>query len=161
MHTFLLRLRDAMGAAVLAAIVVACQSGLTSGEWLWCKTHLAAVDTAAESLGQAKVDLIYQEPSWYADYVTGNLNASLAWTGRSTAFQEACAAAADVRGVVGDGRVPWCLEDGLGETWGASVDQGNVVEVSGSTFAYKSVPLQQRLDNADFVAACRAANAAR
>jgi hypothetical protein len=160
-HTKLLRLRDATGLALLAAAVLACRSGLTSGEWAWCKTHLAAVDAAAESIGLAKTDLTYQEPSWYSDFVTGNLNASLAWVPESTAFQNACAAAADVRGVVGDGRIPWCLDDGLGETWGASVDQGSVVELTATTFAYKALPLQQRLNNEDFMAACQAASAAR
>jgi hypothetical protein len=160
-HHVVSRLGHTAGIALLAAIVVACQSGLTSGEWVWCKANLTAVDTAAGSIGLAKANLTYQEPSWYADYLTGNLNSSLAWAAESSAFQNACAAAADQRGVVGDGRVPWCLEDGFGETWGASIDQGNVVELTAATFSYKALPLQQRLENPDFVAACRAAFAAR
>jgi hypothetical protein len=143
--------------AVLVALVVAgCRSGLSNAQWLWCKQHLAAVDAAAESLGLARSGESYQEPSWWQDYLTSEANATTAVISANPEFVASCDRAADAAGV-GASRLSWCLADGIGATWGVSVELGHVVEVQAPAFSYQALPLDQRLDNADFVQACSAA----
>ena len=152
------RVSTAFGALVLAVTVAACGSGLSSSQWLWCKQNLAAVDAAAASLQIAKVQTTVQEPSWLADYVTSAANSSNALIGANAAFIASCGAAAKKRDVSKDTRVSWCLTDGLGDTWEAAETLGLIVSTQADTFAYRGLPIQQRLDNPDFVRACRTAH---
>ena len=147
-----------VGGVVIAAVVAACGSGLGSNDWLWCKEHPAAVDKAAESLQIAKVQTTVQEPSWLADYVTSAANSSNALIGANAAFIASCAAAAEKRGVGTDTRASWCLTDGLGDAWESAQTLGLTVSTQAETFAYRGLPIQQRLDNPDFVRACRTAH---
>jgi hypothetical protein len=142
---------------VLALVFAACSSsGLGSGAWLWCKEHPAKVDTAAAGLQLATAQLSYQEPSWLPDYVTGVQNANNALISANQAFIAACNVAAD-KAEVGDTRISWCTTDGLGQAWDASIELGLMVDMSAETYAYKTLPLEQRINNADFVRACNAA----
>jgi hypothetical protein len=146
--------------AVLGIVLVACSSGLGNTESLWCAQHLAAVDDSAAELEVQVSDRTYQEPSWLPDYLTSALNFSNALIAANTAFTAACDVAADERGV-GETRISWCTTDGIAEVWDASVTLGLMVDLQGTTYAYKSQPLTQRRSDADFVRSCRAAYAAR
>ena len=146
-----------VGTLALAAAFAACSSGLSSAQWLWCKQHLAAVDEAAETLGIAKAQTSYQEPSWWADYVTSTQNSNNALIVGNPAFIAACDDAATNHDV-GESRQSWCTTDGLAEVWDSSIALGYMTPTEAETFAYKALPLGKRLDNPDFVSACRAAN---
>lgn len=146
---------------VIALALAACGGrSLGNSEWLWCKEHLASVDAAAEGLGIAKVQTTIQEPTWWSDYVTSALNRSNALIGANADFVAACNAAADKAGL-GESRVSWCMTDGLGDTWTAAIGFGQIVNTDAETFAYRALPLSQRINNAEFVSACRTAFASR
>ena len=146
---------------VIALALAACGGqGLGNREWLWCKENLASVDAAAEGLGIAKVQTAVQEPSWWSDYVTSTLNSSSALIAANADFVLSCNTAADKAGL-GESRVSWCMTDGLGNTWDAAIGLGQIVNTDAETFAYRALPLSQRINNAEFVSACRIAFASR
>jgi hypothetical protein len=140
--------------------VAACGSGLGGNEWLWCKENLSSVDKAAENLQVPKVHTKVQEPLWWTDYTTSMLNSNNALIVGNADFMSSCDLAAAKRGVA-ESRVSWCLTDGLGDAWDSSIALGLLVELEADTFAYKALPLEQRLNDQDFVRACRAAFASR
>jgi len=150
------RAPGAVGILLLTAVLAACSSGLTSDQWLWCKQHLPSVDSAAETLGIAKAQTSVREPSWWADYVTSTENSNNALLAGNPAFIAACDDAATNRGV-GESRTSWCMTDGLADAWDSSIALGYMTATDAETFAFNALPLSQRLDNADFVRACRAA----
>jgi hypothetical protein len=146
---------------VLMTVVAACSSsGLTSGAWTWCKQRPTEVDVAAAGLQIPVAQTSYQEPSWLPDYVTGLLNSTTALISANQAFVAACDSAAAKQGV-GETRISWCTTDGMGNVWDASIELGLMVDMSAETYAYKALPLPQRINNAEFVQACNAAYAAR
>jgi hypothetical protein len=146
---------------VLGVAVAACtSSGLGSGAWAWCKEHPAEVDIAAAGLQLPVAQTPYREPSWLPDYVTGVLNSSNALITANPAFVAACDNAADKQDV-GETRISWCTTDGIGNVWDASIELGLMVDKSAETYAYKALPLSQRINNAEFVQACDAAYTAR
>jgi hypothetical protein len=148
-------------ALVLGISVAACSSsGLGAGAWAWCKQRPTEVDVAAAGLQIPVAQTSYREPSWLPDYVTGMLNSSNALISTNQAFIAACNGAADKAGV-GETRISWCATDGIGNVWDASIELGLMVDMSAETYAYKALPLSQRINNAEFVQACNAAYAAR
>jgi hypothetical protein len=153
-------LRGAIGVFALAAITAACSSGLSSGEWLWCKQNLAAVDTSAAAIGLPQTELTYREPIWLPAYTEMQVTLNNTSLMQSAEFKASCDRAADANGVA-EGRLAWCQEDGFDEAWTAASDLGLMTEQTGQTFAYKTIPFADRLNNPDFMAACRAAYAAR
>jgi hypothetical protein len=146
---------------VLGITIAACSgSGLRAGAWAWCKQRPTQVDAAAAGLQIPVAQTPYQEPSWLPDYVTGMLNFSNALISANQAFVAACDTAADKQGV-GETRISWCTTDGIANAWDASIELGLMVDMNGETYAYKALPLSQRINNAEFVQACNAAYAAR
>ena len=143
---------------VLATVVAACGSGLSSGAWVWCKENMPAVDAAADGLGIPEAQTTFQEPSWWQGYLTSTLNRNNAELVANADFLASCTVAADKRGVDPGSRTSWCTADGVGDLWDASITLGPMVDVQAETFAYKALPLQQRIDNQDFVRACRTAH---
>jgi hypothetical protein len=152
--------RGATGVLALAAITAACGSGLSSAEWLWCKQNLAAVDTAAGSIGLPTSQITYREPTWLPAYVDMDVSFNHAALMGSADFIASCDKAADANGVA-EGRLAWCQEDGFDEAWTAASDLGLMTEQTGETYSYKVIPFKDRLTNPDFMAACRAAYAGR
>jgi hypothetical protein len=150
------RISRGLGGLALATVLTACGPGLSGDAWAWCKQHLAAVDAAADGLQIAKAPTAYQEPSWLPDYMTSQLNSSNALMAANPAFTGACDQAAEAKGV-GDARLSWCMTDGIADVWDASIALGFMVDMQADTFAYKAIPLQKRIDDRDFVAACGAA----
>jgi hypothetical protein len=143
-------------AGFLVAVVAACSSGLGSSQWLWCRENLAAVDVAADQLGFAKTQSGWEEPTWLPDYLNSNLSASTAVIAANADFQAACAQAATTAGRL-DSQQFWCLSDGIDKVWAASVSLGTMTHFEGDTFGYKALSLDKRLDNPEFVQACRTA----
>jgi hypothetical protein len=155
-----MNLKRASVAIVLGTAIAACSSGLGGSEWLWCKEHLASVDEAADRLQVPKAPTSLQEPTWWADYVTSTTNSNSALISGNPDFIASCDVAATKRGV-GASRVSWCMSDGIAEAWDAAIALDLMVDMEAETFAYKALPLGQRLDDADFERACRAAFASR
>lgn len=145
---------------MLGIVVAACGTGLGGTESLWCAQHQAAVDDAATGIQLPTADRAYQEPSWLPDYLTSTLNFSNALIAANSAFIAACDVAADKRGV-GETRISWCTTDGIADVWDASTTLGSMVDMHGTTFAYKAQPLTQRRSDADYVRACRSAYGTR
>jgi hypothetical protein len=71
-------------------------------------------------------------------------------------FASSCAAA-QVKASVDPANGAWCTADGIGETWDAAISLALMTNVDADTFAYRALPLQQRINDADFDRACKAA----
>jgi hypothetical protein len=149
-----------VGVLALAAVTAACSSGLSSSEWLWCKEHLALVDASAASIGLAKTQTTYQEPTWLPAYIETQVTLNNTALMQSADFKASCDRAADANGVA-EGRLAWCQEEGFDEAWTAASELGLMSEQTANTFTYKAIPFADRLNNPDFMSACRAAYAAR
>jgi hypothetical protein len=151
--------RFAIGAfrfGLLLSVVAACSSSLGTGEWLWCRQNLPAVDIAADQLGIAKAQIGYDEPTWLPDYVQSALLSSTAVISANPDFAAACDQASKAAGMT-DSPQFWCLNDGIGKVWAASVAQGAVTHFEAETFAYKAISLDKRIDSPEFVRACATA----
>ena len=146
--------RRALLAGALAGAFAACGSGLSSGAWAWCKQHLPEVDAAAAALQLPQVETTIREPTWWPDYQTSIQNSNTALIQANADFIASCNAAADAQSV-GESRVSWCLSDGVGPAWTAAVSLNLITETRAATFAYRAIPLEQRLDNPEFVQACQ------
>jgi hypothetical protein len=155
------RLTRTAGLVLLTSVFLACgSSGLSAGEWVWCKENPPAVDAAAASLQVATAQRTFKEPTWWQDYLTTALSQNSAALTANPDFVASCKAAADKAGV-DEKNVAWCMADGIGETWDAAVSLSLTTDVSADTFAYRAVPLQQRINDADFDRACKQAFSTR
>lgn len=153
------RLARVLRALGFAGALAACGgSGLSSAQWAWCKEHLAQVDAAAAVIGLPVVDTTIQQPTWWQDYLTSTTNKSNALITANADFVAACNKAA-TDNEIGDTRVSWCLSDGIGPAWTASVALNLITSTPAKTNAYRAIPLEQRLDNAEFGQACQYAYA--
>lgn len=147
--------------AVLAIVLAACSaSGLSADEWIWCKEHPAAVDAAAGSLKLATAQQSFKEPTWWQDYMTTALSHNNAALVANPDFIASCSAAQAKAGV-DQNNVAWCMADGIGETWDAADAAGLMTDVSADTYAYRALPLQQRITDAVFDRACETAYSTR
>jgi hypothetical protein len=146
------------GIALAAALTGCAGSGLSSTAWIWCKEHPIEVDEAAAALQLPIAVVTIAEPTWWPDYLVGAQNATTAQIGANTDFIAACDKAADTAGV-GASRQSWCLADGLGAVWTASITLGSMSSTDLETYAYRALPLESRIDDTDFVRACQYAHA--
>jgi hypothetical protein len=144
------------GVVALTLVFAACSSGLSSAAWLWCKENLPAVDTAAAALEIPTSQIDYQEPSWWGVYVNSTLNFNNAELISNADFIGSCDSAADKAGVA-ESRISWCETDGVGNAWDAAVSLGLMVDLNAETYAYKAKPLDDRLNDPDFMRACQQA----
>ncbi|GEM_PF-6742587 len=155
------RLARTTGLVLLTSVFLACGgSGLSAAEWVWCKENPPAIDAAAASLQIATAQRTFKEPSWWQDYLTTALSLNNAALVANPDFAASCATAQAKAGV-DPNNVAWCIADGIGETWDAAVSLGHTTDVSADTFAYRALPLQQRINDADFDRACKQAFATR
>jgi hypothetical protein len=155
------RLRRAAGLLALTAALAACAgSGLSSAEWAWCKQNPAAVDAAAATLQIPTAQQSFKEPTWWQDYLITVASQNNAGLMANPDFTASCKAAADKAGV-DEANVAWCATDGIGESWDAAVSLALMSDVDADTYAYRALPLLQRINNADFDRACQAAYKAR
>jgi hypothetical protein len=154
-------LRNGARLVVLAVALAACgSSGLSTGEWVWCKENPAAVDAAATNLKIATTQQSFKEPTWWQVYLDTALSQNSAALVANADFAASCAAA-QVKATVDASNVAWCIADGIGQTWDAALSLGLMTDVDADTFAYRALPLQQRINDAEFDSACKAAFSAR
>lgn len=155
------RLARSVGLVLIATVFIACGgSGLDAGEWVWCKENPPAVDAAAASLKVATTQRTFKEPTWWPEYVTTALSLNNAALVANPGFAASCGAAQAKAGV-DPSNVAWCIADGIGQTWDAAVAAGLMADVTADTYAYRALPLQQRINDVDFDAACKQAFATR
>jgi hypothetical protein len=155
------RLARSAGLVLVATVFLACGgSGLDAGEWVWCKENPPAVDAAAASLQVATAQRTFKEPTWWPDYLTTALSLNNAALVANPDFAVSCAAAQAKAGVDST-NVSWCIADGIGQTWDAAVSLNHMTDVTADTYAYRALPLQQRINDADFDRACKQAFATR
>jgi hypothetical protein len=155
------RLARPTGLVLVATVFLACGgSGLSSAEWVWCKENPPAVDAAAASLKIATTQRTFTEPTWWQDYLTTALSLNNSALVANSDFAASCGAAQSKAGV-DSANVAWCIADGIGQTWDAAVSLDRMTDVTADTYAYRALPLQQRINDADFDAACKQAYATR
>jgi hypothetical protein len=155
------RLARPAGLVLIATVFVACGgSGLSSGAWVWCKENPPAVDAAAASLQVATAQRTFKEPTWWPDYLTTALSLNNAALVANPDFAASCGAAQAKAGVDAT-NVAWCISDGIGQTWDAAIAAGLMTDVTADTYAYRALPLQQRINDADFDRACTQAFSTR
>jgi hypothetical protein len=154
-------LRRVLRTLALTGALAGCGgSSLGTGAWTWCKENLAAVDAAAATLQLPTVAITVHEPTWLADYQVSMANSSIALISANADFQASCNAAADAASV-GASRVNWCLTDGVGAAWTSAESLGLMIQVDTTTFAYRGISLEKRLDNPEFGQACTSAYSSR
>jgi hypothetical protein len=154
-------LRNGARLVVLAVALAACgSSGLSTGEWVWCKENPAAVDAAATNLKIATAQRSFKEPTWWQVYLDTALSQNSAALVANADFTASCTAAQGKAGV-DPSNVAWCIADGIGETWDGAGAGGRRTDVDADTFAYRALPLQQRINDAEFDSACKAAFSTR
>jgi hypothetical protein len=152
MHT-----KRVLAAAALSMLFAACGgSGLGGGEWVWCKENPTAVDAAATSLNIATAQRTFQEPTWWQDYLAMVASQNNSGLMANADFAPSCTAA-EVKAGVDTANIAWCTAEGIGETWDAAITLGLMTDVDADTFAYRALPLQQRINDADFDRACKSA----
>jgi hypothetical protein len=155
------RLARSAGLVLVATVFLACGgSGLSSGEWVWCKENPPAVDAAAASLKVPTAQRTFKEPTWWQDYLTTALSLNNAALIANPDFAASCGAA-QVKAGVDATNVAWCIADGIGQTWDAAIAAGLMTDMTADTYAYRALPLQQRINDADFDRACTQAFSAR
>jgi hypothetical protein len=160
-RSVLARLGRGAALVALTAVFAACgSSGLGSSEWVWCKENPQAVDAAAASLNIATAERTFQEPTWWQDYLTTIASQNNSGLMANADFIASCAAAADKAGV-DRANIAWCTADGVGETWDGAISLALMTDVDADTFAYQALPLQQRINDADYDRACKAAFSTR
>jgi hypothetical protein len=157
-HVPMLRIRRFLWALGLTGAFAACGSGLNSGAWAWCKQHLDQVDAAAAVLQLPVIQTTIEEPTWWPNYVTSMQNTNTGLIAANPDFLASCNVAADANNV-GASRVSWCLSDGIGPAWTGAVQLNLITQTPAETYAYRSISLEQRLDNPEFIQACQRAYA--